>query len=113
MAFWRSFSMRSSWPWRSISSPAPQPRLNLCPYPPSGKRFLDRAGDEIDRQGQDDRIEKERQNAMPESQPAHMATGHLHVGDLAGHADDEGVIEKIPEIRILLVGKFEAAAILF
>src|SRR5216683_2375674 len=67
------------------------------------------ARQQVDAERQDDRIEEEGDDAVAESQAAHDATGDLHVGDLAGHADDEGEIEKVPVVGILLAGEAKAA----
>src|SRR6185437_10996354 len=70
------------------------------------------AGDEIHRKREDEGIEEETEDAVRQHHPAHGPRRHLHVGDLARHADDIGEIEKIPIVRQFVAGKFEAAAIL-
>src|SRR5690349_17416388 len=51
--------------------------------------------DEVDRDGDDDRAEEERQQRVPERGGAYLAILDVGVRDLIGHSDREGQIRKI------------------
>src|ERR1700722_656761 len=71
----------------------------------NGALTLKRAGNDVDGEGEDAGIEEERQHTVSERQAAHAARRHLHVRYLAGHADDEAVVEEVPVIGRLLAGE--------
>src|SRR5713101_7682981 len=73
---------------------------------------LKRAGEQIDRQGQDHCIEKERENTVDEGHSPHRPRRHLDVRHLTGHADYEGEIEEIPIVRLLATGKGETTPVI-
>src|SRR5262249_1071816 len=67
-----------------------------------------RAGGNVHRQRQQCRIEEERHDTVCVDGVADRAPGDGNVGDLRGHADDEGEVDEIPVVRRLLAGKVEA-----
>src|SRR5216684_5483294 len=67
------------------------------------------AGQKIDSERQDDRVEEKGNDAVAERQATHDAPGDLHVRDLTGHPDDEREIEKVPVVRLFLARKSETA----
>src|SRR5438552_2314382 len=72
-------------------------------------RSLKQPRADADRQREDHRVEEEGEHAVDQRQAAQLARCHLHVGDLAGHADDEGVIKEIPVMRLAAAGKDQPA----
>src|SRR5476649_951738 len=85
------------------------PGLPDASHHASATGLSQQAGQQVDAERQDDGVEEEGHDAVTEGQAAHEAAGDLHVGDLAGHADDKGEIEEVPVVAVLLAGKGEAA----
>jgi len=61
---------------------------------------LKQARDHIDAERQYQHIEAKRQHAMHQRQAAHLTRRDLHVRHLRGHADNEGVVQKVKVSRV-------------
>ena len=68
-------------------------------------RSSDLIGENVDHQAQDGGHVQERDDGVEESDPPHRSTAHRHIRGLIAHGDREGVVEKIPVIWWLVVGK--------
>ena len=55
------------------------------------------------------RVEEERQDAVDRRHAPNDLAGDGHVGDLRGHSDDQREVEKIPIVRLAIVGKTQSA----
>jgi hypothetical protein len=60
-------------------------------------------------QRQYDEVEEERQDAMNRRHAPDDFAGDGYVGDLRGHSNDQRKIEKIPIVRLAIVGETQSA----
>ena len=76
----------------------------------SSAALLSGVGDRrVHRERQDHRVVEERADAVRQGRPAHGGGADHDVGDLGGHADDEGEVEEVPGAGVLGSGEVEAA----
>src|SRR5205823_13210290 len=61
---------------------------------------LDRARGDVDGQGEERGVEHEGHDAMGGDGAADLLARDAHVGDLRGHADDEGEVDEVPVVRL-------------
>src|SRR5262249_35057942 len=74
-------------------------------------RASNRARRNVDGDRQQRGIEEERDDAVRGGGAADDLRRDGYVGNLRGHADDEGEIDEVPIVRFLLAGKGEATAL--
>src|ERR1700694_5938869 len=68
------------------------------------------AGDGVDEEGEDNRIEPEGEHAVYKREAPHSTRSNLDIGDLTSHADDEREIGKVEIIRHAFARKFETGS---
>src|SRR5215471_4858541 len=70
---------------------------------------LDEVGDHVHGQCENGNVEEERQHTVHVHDAADHLAGDGDVGDLRCHRNHKGEIQKVPIVRSLLAGKFQAA----
>src|SRR5882757_4904378 len=74
----------------------------------------DRAGGNVDHQGHQRGVVDERDDAVGGGGAADDLVGNADIGDLGGHADDEGEIHEVPVVGVIVLvaaGKLQAAGL--
>src|SRR5438093_3841926 len=66
----------------------------------SVRRALYRTRGDVHREGEERGVEKEGHDAVSGDGAADLLSRNAHVGDLRGHADDQGEVDKVPVVRL-------------